>query len=192
MSENSISNESINNPDFETLTSVPFTYNHTYVNAQSYDAYETITGKYCPFGSTYAKREGENDRVFVNGGIVAGGETNLRVDDFEVNLKLKSNAEKWLFLEINFTAVEADRVLMPGVKSIQTAIMKIATDVPDNKLPKMLEPTGTWHIPLGRFSEEPVIPEGSEDTEIPLTLALISCGNIYLDHCPGYVSFRKE
>jgi hypothetical protein len=136
-----------------------------------------------PFFNTYTKpAEGEGDPIdMLTGGIVTGGATNETVEDIELELLTPANEPKpngtRLFLVVNFTAVTADDVLMPGVLSlgeITTEYVDPDADPPDNKIPENLDPTGTIYINLGEIRDGRFI--------------AAKCGDKTIFHCPGSIT----
>lgn len=125
-----------------------------------------------PFCFTY--KDGSTTKL--RGGVVTGGETNHTVADITLTPATSpENHRHWL--AITFEANEADDVLLPGVASITTITNASGAAVPDNELPTMAEPTGLYHIVLGRYTGSSFIPLG--------------CGNILLTHCPGSVGYYR-
>jgi hypothetical protein len=136
-----------------------------------------------PFFKTYTKpAEGEGDPIDVlTGGIVTGGATNTTVEDIELELLTLANEPKpngtRLFLVVNFTAVTADDVLMPGVLSlgdITTEYVSPNMNPPDNKIPKNLDPDGIVYINLGEIRDGRFV--------------AAKCGDKTIYHCPGSIS----
>lgn len=119
-------------------------------------------------------------RTMLRGGIVSGGATNTIVADIELELQTGGTARPngtRLFLIVNFTAVTADDVLMPGVATINsTSLTYVAPGaaVPDNKLPKSSDATGRIHISLGEIQSGRFVP--------------VKCGDKTIYHCPGSIN----
>lgn len=185
MSYPSLFNDDMNIPDVDILRSVPFVFNETQFETRNFNPYEVTTNTVCPFGSTFTEivSGSTNPKLFLRGGFVFGGVSNLNVEDYELDVNNTNNSGKWLFLKVSFTAVVADDILMPGVESIQSAVFEKHDNPPDNTLPKMLAPNGISYIVMGRFSN---------GTEPPLTFQPDQCGNVTVGHCPGIVSISRS
>jgi hypothetical protein len=125
----------------------------------------------CALGYVY--EEGADTKL--QGGIVTGGSSNVDVDP--ITLTLSSTDGTWLWLRVDFTANEADDVLIPGIDDIDTVATGSGTSIPANIIPTMSSPSGRIYIPLGQYNDGAFMPGG--------------CGNIILTHCPGSIGYYR-
>jgi hypothetical protein len=122
----------------------------------------------CSFGYVFE----EDAATKLRGGVVSGGPDNIVVDD--ITLDLGSADGTYLWLKVDFTAITADDVLMPGIESIDSVTSNDGTLIPGNSLPTMSDPSGHIIIVLGRYQDGSFFPTG--------------CGDKNISHCPGSVA----
>lgn len=131
---------------------------------------EVEVGNGGPFCNVYTSGQSS----MLTGGTVTGGDTNVAIPD--INLGSVVNG-KFFWIEANGNAVTEDGVLLPGF-DLSTAPVGSGTTFPSsNTTPTANSEGGTIYISLGSWSNNQFIPAG--------------CGNIFVFHCPGALTFSR-
>ncbi len=125
----------------------------------------------CPLGSTLD----DAGTLKLRGGSVTGGVSNETVSPITLATSVADGTHLWL--RVDFTANNADDVLLPGVEEISSVTTGSGTTIPDNIIPTMADPTGRIYIDLGSYQGNVFTPSG--------------CGNVTLSHCPGSITYYR-
>lgn len=133
------------------------------------------TGSFC---KVYPSGESPAIKTMLLGGIVSGGEGNITISEIELS-DYGSSEEDGTFhwLEVSFTANSEDGLLFSG-GNVTAATPGSGLSLPDNVLPTPENPDGTVYISLGQWMSSRFIPSG--------------CGDFYVSHCPGSLTYQRQ
>lgn len=131
----------------------------------------------CILGDLIPIPDSDPLRYTLRAGYITGGGASFSVGlGAEVTASLEPTAGHHVWLKVDWTAVEADDVILPG-GTMDGVTMSSGATIPDDALPEIGSLSGTHHVPLGFWPDEGGGVAGS--------WSKAGCGSLWVEFCQG-------